>query len=436
MNNKRSALVLCVFFFLLILTGVVRKADASERKLASAPDGYTVYTNQVIILDQGEKLVYTARKDNLEYVVDGTTISKPYGITRHLTVSPDKKHSAFSAGKSEAEGEFYLVLDSIELGPYSLVCNPTFSPDSRLLAFEAKSGNIWRHAVSEVGSRIVATTPQADIHYMRPVFSRDGRFIASIPQFIKENNAFRVIRTPDMREVYRREYEHIGNTVYSADKTRVAYMARKAGKAFVVTSSFLGGDEQEGLPYDLIFGPVITLDGLHIAYGAERNGKRFIVLDTTETSAPLMLSIPVLSPDGKKAAYIADCNRRPFVVAGGKEYPRFDEIASLVYSPDSEVVAYMARINGKSALVIGEYVGEGRYDSVDFIQFSPDGRHIAYRAGRAGKKFMAIADRQGKVLMEGPAVDAIWEPSFASDGQLGYAALIGREFWWKEIAAD
>jgi hypothetical protein len=409
------------------------ESSAAERVIAAVPPGYTVYHDQVLVLDRGEKLVYSARKDNLEYVIDGSTISKPYESTRHLAVSPDRKHVAFSGGKTEAQGNYYRVLDGIEIGPYTLICNPTFSPDSSKLAFEIKNGNSWRHALSEVGTSTLYLTPTADIHDMGPVFSSDGRFIASIQLYIAENRAFRVIRTVDLTEVYRREYERIGKTAYSSDKSRVAYLAWKKGKPLVVTSSFLGGDEKEGSTYDLIFGPLISPDGLHVAYGAERGGKRYLVIDGAETSAPLLLSVPVLSPDGEKAAYIADPNRRPFVVSGGREYPRFDGIASLVYSPDGKVIAYMARIDGKSALVIDEHICEGRYDYLDNILFSADGRNIAYRAERGGKKLMVITDRQGKVLLEGPPVEAIWEPTFVSTNRVGYAALSDREFWWKEL---
>jgi hypothetical protein len=46
---------------------------------------------------------------------------------------------------------------------------------------------------------------------------------------------------------------------------------------------------------------------------------------------------------------------------------------------------------------------------------------------------MVITDRQGKVLLEGPPVEAIWEPTFVSTDRVGYAALSDREFWWKEL---
>jgi len=446
MNSARQS----IFSFLYILrscaglllcsaafwTLCAEESTAAERLIGLVPPGFTVYHDQVLILDRGEKVVYSARKDNLEYVVDGASLSKPYAVTRHLAVSPDRKHVAFSAGITGAQGDYYRVLDGSEIGPYTLVCNPTFSPDSRRLAFEIKNGNSWQHALSAVGTGTLSLTPPADIHDMGPVFSSDGRFIVSLQLYFSENRAARVVRTTELVEVYRREYDRIGKTVYSRDKSRVAYLAWHKGKQLVVTSSFFGGDEKEGLPYDLIFGPVISLDGLHVAYGAERGGKKFLVVDGVETAAPLLLSEPVLSPDGKTAAYIADPNHRPFVVAGGKEFPRFDDIAGPVYSPEGEIVAYMARIAGRSALVIGSQVGEGRYDYLDSILFSADGRYVAYRADRGGKKQLVLADRQGKVLREGPLLEAIWEPAFFSAGRLGYAALLNGEFWWKELAVQ
>jgi len=429
--RRQAGLLLCLAAIWIWGAG---EAAAAERLIGQVPPGFTVYHDQVLVLDRGEKLVYSAMKDNLEYVVDGASLSRPYAVTRHLAVSPDRKHVAFSAGITGAQGNYYRVVDGSEIGPYTLVCNPTFSPDSRQLAFEIKNGNKWQHALSAVGTSTLSLTPPADIHDMGPVFSSDGRFIVSLPLHFSENRASRVVRTAELVEIYRREYDRIGKTVYSRDKSRVAYLAWKKGRQLVVTGSFLGGDEKEGLPYDLIFGPVISPDGLHVAYGAERDGKKYLVVDGVETAAPLLLSVPVLSPDGKTAAYIADPNHRPFVVAGGKEFPCFDEIAGPVYSPDGEIVAYMARIAGKSALVIGSQAGEGRYDYLDSILFSTDGRHIAYRADRGGQKQLVLADRQGKVLREGPLLEAIWEPVFISAGRVGYAALLKGEFWWRELA--
>ena len=81
--------------------------------------------------------------------------------------------------------------------------------------------------------------------------------------------------------------------LFTPDGRKLAYVARKNGKYFLVVNGIKGTD------YDFIglFG--FSQDGNHVAYGAKNRDKMVIVVDGKERAAyPSVPAGPVFRPDG------------------------------------------------------------------------------------------------------------------------------------------
>jgi hypothetical protein len=434
LNELRVILVL----ILLILVPTIAWAGFKDQRLAVIPPWYQLDPSNVVFTPEGDKVAFAARLEDKVRVIFGDTLSKPYDHVRHISISPDGRSVTHNGTPVWQSGVEYRVVNGVETGPFSAVCNPTFSPDSRKVAFEARHDGKWHHAISPAeATRAAAETGPADMHWMGPVFSPDGRLIVSIQRHNAENKSVRLVSTTELREVRRKEYDSISETVYSSDGLRTAYIARRKGRSFVVTSSFIGGNEREGALFDTIYGLAISADGAHVAYGAERGGKPFFVQDKKESSEGFLYGClpPVFSRDGRTVAYKAIMGEKPFIVAAGKKTSQYDDVSIPALNDDGSVVTFGGLKEGKwRAIVNGKECPA--YDYVDNVQFVPGGKHVAFRA-RTGEKYrMVIVDLQGKVVAEGPLFDAIWAPSFDEAGRLGYGALAGREIWWKVLVID
>lgn len=420
----------------------VASAGFTEQRLAVIPPGYILDRRNIVFKPDGSKVAYAARIGEKTSVVFEGRVGKPYNHVRHLSLSPDGRSVAYSGSILSPESGERLelrVVNGIETGPFQQVCNPIFSPDSRMVFFEVKYDETWHHAISPFNAgRISAETGKADLHWMQPVLSPDGRHIVSIQQHHTAGKNVRLVsRVPDLTVAGRREYDLILDVVYSVDRSRTAYRAGRGGKELIVVSSFMGGDEQEGASYDAVTHPVMSEDGLHVAYSAVREGKRLIVIDGKEIPAPFLYERlkPVFSRDGRQYAYLAFRDGKEFVITAGKESPPYDKVSALALSPDGSVLAFGGLRDGTWMPVINGNEGQA-YDYVDSVQFTPDMKHVVFRGTRGGKYCMVVSDLKGNMVQEGPLFDEIWQPSFDTAGRLGYAALAGNEVWWKVLSVE
>jgi len=426
--------LIIAFLMLLTLLPTFVCAGYREQRLGVIPPGNQLDTANIVFTPDRNKVAFRAQFGDKVRVVLGDMVSKPYGHVRHVAISPDGRYVAHN-GTPDPKGhehEQYLVVNGIETGPFTTVCNPTFTPDSSKVIFEAEYGGKWRHALAVIGSTIIAAeTERADMHTMQPVISQDGRLIVSIQQHYEAKKSVRLVSTAQMREVHRREYDSISDIAYSADSLRTAYVARRRGKSFVVTSSFAGGDEQEGAPFDTIYGLAFSADGAHVAYGALRGGQHLHLLDSEERPAAFFYEgLPILSRDGKSVAYRAIVNGKSFIATSGRMISGYDDVSKPTLSADGSALAFVGEKQGKWRINInGNETPD--YDRVDALQFAPGDKHLAFRAKKGGLYQMVIVDLQGKVVREGPQFVEIWAPSFDEDGLLGYGALDGNEIWWK-----
>lgn len=391
----------------------------------------------VVFSPDGMKAAYAAQKGQRQFVVVvsreeariKTKKGRPYEGVSDIVFSPDGQRIAYIARR---KGKSFIVLDGLEGRPYDDAANPVFSPDNRHVAYEAKRDGKW-FMVADANESL-----GADMHYMPPVFSPDSKLITYIEQHYAEKKTFRVVSDISMKDrKVGREYDHIGAVAFSPDGSRVAYVASRDGKVFVVTGSFSGEDETESPAYDespgfIAFSP----DGRRVAYYARKNQKNYLVIDGKESllKYPMVLP-PVFSPDGSRIALVLLNKEKgmQFVKVGNREYPLYDRITNITFSHDGLKVVYVAREWNQAYIVVNDKKGPV-YDMVVSPVFSPDGSKMAYRARKNEKRFIVIADRDGNTIKELPSYDLVWQPVFSPDGRfIAYGAAIqaGQEIWWK-----
>ena len=278
-----------------------------------------------------------------------------------VTVSPDSRRVAYRAGRG---GKRFVVVDGVEGKAYDGIGQWTllFSPDGSRVAYVAARGGKWFVVVDGV----------------------EGK-----------------------------EYGNVGAPVFSPDGARVAYDAQRGGKRFVVVDG-LEGKEYEGVTRGTnLFGPFAYLqqyvknpigdtvgfspDSRRVAYVAARGGKRFVVVDGVEAKEYDAIPALVFGPDSRRVAYVATRRGEQSVVVDGVEGPAYDGIAqgTIVFSPDSRRVAYVGRQGGKQFVVVDEMKGK-EYDFLGAPVFSPDSTRVAYDGYRGGKMFVVVDRVEGK----------------------------------------
>jgi hypothetical protein len=100
-------------------------------------------------------------------------------------------------------------------------------------------------------------------------------------------------------------YERVADPAFSPDGNRLAYVAQRAGRDFVVLGSV------EGPPLDRVVGPRFSPDGRFLVYRARKEGARFVMV--TDATGRLLarhpdyeqVLPPVFTSDGSSVAYAA-----------------------------------------------------------------------------------------------------------------------------------
>lgn len=444
-NMKTSRLVIIVFLILSLKAcktepeKVVKPERAAKaelslvgKKLMEVPAGLEAIW--AAFSPDGKKALCAVKKGGKQLIVDSGKEGRPYDHIADFVWSPDGRSFAYVGIN---QGKKSVVVEGREGRWYDDLGRPVFSPDSRLVAYEAKRGDKWYIAVGDKESS------GADMHSMEPVFSPDSRLITYFEQHHKENKTFRVVSGANMSSRKTgRGYSGTGAIVFSPDGSRVAYVALRDDKTFLVTGEFANVDEGEkeaelpGPPRFLVFSP----DGKKSAYLLERQERQIMIIDGREIdySRHAVLMPPVFSPDGSKLVSIAERGTpkgaKQYAIVDDKEGKLYDEIGKPFFSPDSSKIAYPARNGDKWFIVVNDQ--EGRYyDMLLDPVFSHDGSRITYRARKDGKRFVVVADKEGRTIKEHARYDAVWQPVFSPDGKfVAYGAapaLPIRELWWK-----
>ncbi len=328
-----------------------------------------------------------------------------------LKVSPDSKRLAYVA---RTGNKWFVVVDGKEEKQYDGLGAPLFSPDSTHVAYAAQMDN--KQCVVVDGKE----EKQYDgIKAGTLLFSADSTRLAYVAR--TGNKWFVVV---DGKE--ETQYDGLGASLFSPDSTHVAYAAQMDNKQCVVV------DGKEEKQYDGIKAGTLlfSADSTRLAYAARTGNKWFVVVDGKEETQydDIMVGMPLFSPDSKRVAYAALSGSKWLVVVDGKEEKEYDGIGAgmPLFSPDSTRVAYPARIDNKW-LVVVDGKEEKQYDDImaGMPLFSPDSKRVAY-AALSGSKWLVVVDGKEEKQYDGIGAGT---PRFSPDStRVAYPARIDNKW--------
>jgi hypothetical protein len=400
-------------------------------------------------------------------------------IGASLVSSPDARHIAYVAHvgvkecamiDSNKEHCFEAIGTLIPepFGEQTYLGGPTFSPDSRKFAYQARENAKW--FVVANGER---QNSYDDIHPRSLVFSPNGERLA----YVVGSGLEQAVVVDGKQE---KTYDSISSITFSPDSQRLAYWAGFGQWRVVVTNGRQGKPYQErGISYlgggklwvsaefrGLAFSP----DSKHLAYSAisgpwdkmiegkwlTHNENTFAVVDGREQRNRYIeiYDGPIFSPDSQRQMYTArgEPPSPPLldysvVVVNEVEQEHYDDVefGTLHFSPDSKRFAYVARA-ANHWFVVADGKAEKPYDAIrmsfdsswcfDGVRncsssveprgptFSPDSQRMAYGAQLGGKWFVLV---DGKA--EGPYEGIVGNILFSPDSKfVAYSAKIGEKY--------
>ena len=472
MNRQTFQKIWIVIIFISLFTGGVLVWQHGKRTTIRSNINLPEETKKT------ERIEEPYKTPILEAITINSTTTKlatiPLNIATEIMelpfFSPDGTKVAYAVPKDGkwtimVNGEGGKLYDDVMLFPFS---NP-FSPNSKKLAYIAqKDGKFFVVINGEEGEKYER------IEIWSLVFSPDSQKIAYVAnkngkQFLvvngKEGKYYdKILPYLTIEETKNHFAETLRTPVFSPDSQKIAYIAQREGKWFVII------DDKEYGPYNSVSGLSFSPDGQHITYlaytekgvtriidGKEteivgpiafgpdgkiayvtwKNNQQFIIINGVEKevkgNSPIIEL--VLSPDGKRIAYRTE----NFIGIDGKEGNIYDWVGKPVFSPDSQRIAYVAKKGGKWFVAIDgkEEVYEDLLDPYsstivsDPIVFSPDSQKVAYRAKRNNKMFIVVNGKEGKEY------NYVYPPVFSPDGKyIAYGAILLNkdknevEFWW------
>lgn len=290
--------------------------------------------------------------DSSYIILDGQEL-KPEG--KSFVFSPDSNRWAYSSHNLYAGSPVYTVLNNktLELGNNGAIYGLYFSPDSQRFAFDMLNGSsfysLHRIVVDEVYGKEYREVGKV-------VFSPDSRHVAYWARS-REDGYFVVLDGIEGQK----NYSDVREPIFSQDSTHTAYAALKDDGWHVVL------DGNEGSNYSAVRSLTFSPDSKHLAYTARatRDGKdmQFVVVDGKEMEQYLhdrhhqgILYGPVFSPDGKLVYAANDGGKAQFIVVDGTRklnpWSRFSGSTLVFDSPDSfhylgtnETGSFLVKVN-------------------------------------------------------------------------------------------
>ena len=321
------------------------------------------------------------------------------------------------AGENQSAGlgfsEQLVLLGGPRPGWSLLRSSVTTSPDSAHVGFKtSQDGYLTDWAmVCDDQFRAMPVSPG------RPVFTPDS---AGIAYFFKEGPGWylRIGRGP-----YLPAFEPVSALVFSADGSRMAYLARtqRKNKRFVVDGS------EPHTPFDAVDLDSLAFNNVGdvLAYRA-RIGQRWLMVVNGEVDRRWdhVPQRALLAPTGSRVAYLALKAGLWHVVVDGEPGPGFRRIdeQQLAFSGDGQHLAYWAQDSSGSWQLIlnGQAHPAYRAQKPGQIVFNHDGSLLGAAMQRHGKWLVSRNGQPGRPF------DAVAASSLtvSPDGQhLAYAAM-------------
>lgn len=354
--------------------------------------------------------VYTAYKGPTWVVVVNGTESKEYNeIVSDPVFSPNGKRFVYGVRQLK---NYFLIIDGQEKSYSFIPTDITFSPDSSQYVYIAQTVAANSGTPGNLTHTLVLNGQEQDwpvgkSYNIFPTFSPDSKHLAYAAE---RDGKFFVVTDGKAGPAY----DWVIATVFSPDSKRLAYVAGKNNKKFVVVDGV-----EDPLQFDEVLGVVFSPDSKHVAYrariGSRNDGKTVVVLDgkkkkiynLNEMGGGLTGPEPVFSPDSQHLAYIAFTpqgqTRKEFVVVDeveGKPYDAIEDVTfdQILFTPDGKVIYIAATYpedltsneKPKMFLVIGNREGNP-YENIDSrsLQLDPSAHSVSYVA-KSGKDYYRV----------------------------------------------
>jgi hypothetical protein len=288
-----------------------------------------------------KRVAYVAKRGEKNLVVVDGVEGKEYdGISGGaLVFSPNSKRVAYRAKRGDKS---FFVVDGVEGKEYDDVADFSlvFSPDSKRVAYVAKRGEKNLAVVDGVEGQ-----EYDGIRVWGVVIGFDGKILGYSSLQLGVEGGMPMV----LAGVEGKDYGGAAGPFFSPDSQRVAYLARRHGKWFVVVDG-VEGKKYDGIGWFLHFSP----DSKRVAYFAKRGEEYLVVVDGVEGKEyddVAWRPWPWFSPDSKRVAYVAERGKKWFVVVDGVEvmekvYDEFHiEGSSLVFDSPTKFHGLAKRDN-------------------------------------------------------------------------------------------
>ena len=281
-------------------------------------------------------------------------------------ISPDNRRWAYC--ETPSTNESFVIVDGLKGKVYDETRSPGFSPDSKRLAYVARSGN--KHFV------VVDGKAGKGYDKIKMLSDRVGSLASARPN---PSSDF--------------EIRNSTSEIFGPDSKRIVYVACSGSKCFVVT------DGEEGPSFDDIksAGDIFSPNSKRVAYRGQSGEKWTVVIDgkQSEPYTALRWGSLVFSPNSKHVAYVVDNYHNQFAVIDEKHSKLYSGAQGLIFSPDSKRLAYIAMSEGNRFVVVDGKEGK-IYDNVNMPIFSSDSKRVAYVATSSDKYFVVVDGNEGK----------------------------------------
>lgn len=244
--------------------GYVVQEGKEKRLVVDGRAGSTVpniSTNANLFSPDSKRVAYMVHRASKQHLVIDGNEGPAFDLVTLMVFSPDSKHVAHTAGK---EGFEYAFFNGNESKPYDRVGRVIFSSDSLRFAYAAQRRARWTMVVNAKEGLWFDGVSE-------PIFSADGTTLAYVAT--KDNLRFLVTNGKKGAT-----HQKLVMPSLSFNGKRSAYLVvDEAGHKRAIV------DGKWSKPYDdfisnVVFGP----DGKHFAFIARRAGKNFLVVDGVE----------------------------------------------------------------------------------------------------------------------------------------------------------
>ncbi len=319
-----------------------------------------------IMSPDASRIVYTARYENVQFVVDNDTKHPRVDMVCYdrLGFTADASILVYPVWDKH---RWYMMVNGERFGPWNAIpCGPVFAPQGSRWSFIGMFDGNW-YVVDEG----IPGLPMRRID-TQLVYGDCGRRLIYWGQSLTTGQ-WNLIVDGAVEPGYHADKP--GRIVVSQDGRIIAAVLQRGNQWQVVRN------RQADPGYDAIGrgSLVISPDGRRYAYAAMQNHQWRVVVDGTplaQTHRQLLSGSLHFSQDGERFAYGAFDNGQWYMIVDGRPQQGFAAIdtTSIQFSNYSNRLGYVGR-NTDSVAVVINGKAFGPFADAGHFQFTPDGNH-------------------------------------------------------------